>query len=362
MAFVGGVAFAAAVARPADKQEKEWRFAISGDSRNCGDVVMPAIAADVEKQNAQFYWHLGDFRAIFMVDEDMQHEAQYRAHPLTKETYWPIAWDDFISNQMVPFGTKPVYLGIGNHETIAPKTRQEWILQFADWLEQPVLREQRLRDDPSNHRLTGYYHWTVQGVDFITMDNATPDQFDETQMSWFRTTLTRDERNSQIHTIVVGMHEALPNSVSASHSMNQSAVGTESGSRVYVDLLHARDVAHKNVYVMASHSHFYAEDIFNTDFWRTHGGVLPGWIVGTAGAHRYALPSEALTGHAAQTDVYGYLLARVHPDGKMEFEFHKLEEPAVPSSVVERFSKPLVDWCFAANSDSHPQPSPNATP
>ena len=24
-----------------------WRFAVSGDSRNCGDVVMPAIAAGV---------------------------------------------------------------------------------------------------------------------------------------------------------------------------------------------------------------------------------------------------------------------------------------------------------------------------
>src|SRR5579872_6696724 len=29
-----------------------WSFAASGDSRNCGDVVMPAIAVDATKHNA----------------------------------------------------------------------------------------------------------------------------------------------------------------------------------------------------------------------------------------------------------------------------------------------------------------------
>jgi hypothetical protein len=42
----------------------EWRFAVSGDSRNCGDVVMPGIAAGVLKEGPAFYWHLGDFRKI----------------------------------------------------------------------------------------------------------------------------------------------------------------------------------------------------------------------------------------------------------------------------------------------------------
>jgi hypothetical protein len=40
-----------------------WKFAVSGDSRNCGDIVMPAIAAGVLKSGAEFYWHLGDFRS-----------------------------------------------------------------------------------------------------------------------------------------------------------------------------------------------------------------------------------------------------------------------------------------------------------
>jgi len=29
-----------------------WRFAVSGDSRNCGDIVMPAIAAGVKADHS----------------------------------------------------------------------------------------------------------------------------------------------------------------------------------------------------------------------------------------------------------------------------------------------------------------------
>src|ERR1019366_1919417 len=48
----------------------DWTFAVSGDSRNCGDFVMPAIAAKVKAEKDTFYWHLGDFRWITMPDED----------------------------------------------------------------------------------------------------------------------------------------------------------------------------------------------------------------------------------------------------------------------------------------------------
>ena len=63
--------------------------------------------------------------------------------------------------------------------------------------------------------------------------------------------------------------------------MNQSATGIESGRRVYNDLLKTQNEAHKRVYVLASHSHYFMDGIFNTDYWRANGGVLPGWIVGT---------------------------------------------------------------------------------
>ena len=70
-----------------------WRFAVAGDSRNCGDVVMPAIAAGAKADHAAFYWHLGDFRALYKLDEDMVREAKT---PFTILSYQSAAWPDFI--------------------------------------------------------------------------------------------------------------------------------------------------------------------------------------------------------------------------------------------------------------------------
>lgn len=329
-----------------------WSFAASGDSRNCGDVVMPAIAAGVAAHHVSFYWHLGDLRKTSDFDEDMVHEPEHIAKPMSISQYEQTAWPDFIANQIEAFGSTPFFLGIGNHETIPPKTRELFIHQFADWLDKPVLREQRLRDNPANHDLEAYYHWIERGVDFITLDNATADQFDNTQMKWFESVLHRDSDNAEIHTIVVGMHEALPESISSGHSMNESAQGTESGRRAYADLLKLQNDAHKRVYVLASHSHFFMANIFNTDYWRSHGGVLPGWIVGTAGAVRYALPPNYKDADAAETNVYGYLLGTVQPDGQIQFAFQKLAPSDVPATVTQRFTSDFVNWCFEQNSQA----------
>ena len=346
---------AARESAPASQQSngRVWYFAVSGDSRNCGDVVMPGIAAGVIQSEASFYWHLGDFRAIYEFDEDIQHQPEHLAKPLNINDYEEIAWDDFIRNQITPFGEFPVFLGIGNHETISPKTREQYIIQFADWLDAPKLREQRLRDDAFSHKLTTYYHWIQNGVDFINLDNSTPDQFDAAQMRWLEKTLRAAESNAQIRTVVVGMHEALPESISENHSMNQSAAGIESGRRVYSDLLKAQNEAHKRVYVLASHSHYFMDGIFNTDYWRANGSVLPGWIVGTAGAVRYALPMDHSGAHAAETNVYGFLLAAVQPSGEIQFTFKRLQESDVPAAVVSRYKPEFVHWCFAENSITH---------
>ena len=129
-----------------------WNFAVSGDSRNCGDVVVPSIAADARANHAKFYWHLGDLRAISNFDED------YRAlHPdASILEYLSTAWIDFERNQIEPFGDLPFFLAIGNHETTPPKTREEFLLTFADWLDAPPIREQRLKDDPRDHTMRAY--------------------------------------------------------------------------------------------------------------------------------------------------------------------------------------------------------------
>jgi hypothetical protein len=352
----GTVAFnAAAQTKPADlrrpAQTQEWHFAVSGDSRNCGDIVMPAIARSVNQSGSQFYWHLGDFRAIYDFDQDMQ--LRPRPQPLLIIDYEQQAWDDFIENQVSPF-TVPVFLGIGNHETIPPKTRCEFLAQFADWLDAPPIKEQRLRDDPKDHRLKTYYHWAQGGVDFIYLDNATTDQFDLAQLTWFEKVLKLDAADPNVKTVVVGMHEALPDSLASDHSMGDYAAGVQSGRQVYADLLALQKSSNKRVYVLASHSHFFMEGIFDSAYWREHGGVLPGWIIGTAGAVRYKLPEGASLAKAARTNVYGYLLATVNPagepEGSIRFEFRELREPDVPASTVSLMGTDLVHQCFMKNS------------
>ena len=265
--------------------------------------------------------------------------------------YQALAWKDFLDNQIAPFGALRVYLGIGNHETIAPKTQAEFLVQFARWVDAPSLRAQRLLDDPTDRQAKTYYHWAAGGVDFINLDNS-QDQFDPQQIEWFEKTLASDSSSPRIRAIVVGMHEALPESISKDHSMNQSPGGTDTGRRVYADLLQAQNTAHKHVYVLASHSHYFMDGIFNTSYWRLHGGVLPGLIVGTAGAERYPLPPEADSAHAAETNVYGFLTGAVHPDGQIDFEFHQLNEIDVPAAVAGRYTPEFVHWCFSQNSQA----------
>jgi hypothetical protein len=326
-----------------------WKFAVSGDSRNCGDIVMPAIAAGVLQSQAQFYWHLGDFRAIYTFDEDLVPPSSLRltTKPLNIIDYETGAWNDFILRQLTPFGSLPIYLSPGNHETIPPATRDAYLLQFADWLNAPTIRDQRLRDDPRDHMLRSYYHWIDRGVDFIALDNASHDQFDAAQLKWLHSVIARDEASAQVRTLVVGMHAALPGSFGAAHSMSDWSQGDTSGREVYRALLHAQETAHKRVYLLASHSHFYMEDVYRTDTWKGH--VLPGWIIGTAGAVRYRLPAGAVPGPTAMTDVYGYLIGTVAGDGSIGFSFQRLSVADLLRTNQGRLPDSLVHWCDEQN-------------
>jgi len=332
-------------------QSGEWRFAVSGDARNCGDVVMPAIAQGVTADGARFYWHLGDFRALVEFDEDMVGRAG--AGKLTVRSYLNTAWDDFIDSQLKPFGNLPVFLAIGNHELESARNRGDYVTQFGDWLVTPLLEKQRLADDPKDHKTKPYYHWIQGQIDFITLDNASHDQFSSAQVGWFEGLLKRAAANPEIKTVVVGMHAALPDSLSAGHSMNEWAEGIESGRRVYQDLLAFKSNTHKNVYLLASHSHFLMENIFNTYYILSHGGVLPGWIVGTAGAVRYRLPRESARAKIAKTDVYGYLLANVHPHATIDFSFRDVTQKDVPQTALQRFQAATVEQCFTGNKSDY---------
>ena len=341
-----------------NQSSPSWTFAVSGDSRNCGDVVMPAIAAEARKHDVAFYWHLGDLRAIYGPDQDYVKERSREGKPTDLDDYLQDAWDDFIANQVNPWGDTPFYLGIGNHETVKPKTREQFVQQFREYLDRPDLKAQRLKDNPSDTEPETYYHWVRGGVDFMYLDNASRDQFDSAQMKWIKGVLDRDRRDASIRTLVVGMHAALPESISANHSMNEWPLGVQTGRQVYQWLLGMQKQAHKNVYVLASHSHFFMDGTYNTAYWKSNGGVLPGWIVGTAGAERYPLPPAAGDANAAKTGVYGYLLATVNPPGEapgtIKFNFEELKETNIPDEVVQKFTEPFIHECFVGNQRKMP--------
>ena len=348
-------------------KEGTWRFIVSGDSRNCGDIVMPAIAAQgIAKYQPDFYWHLGDLRAIYKIDEDMAGAAQKAGQHLSCDAYQKAAWQDFIDRQIVPFGTTRFYLGVGNHEVIPPKSIADFSSTFQEWLLTPRLLMQGQDKQAIAGSTTGacqkiaarpyltatpYYHWIRSEVDFIYLDNSSG-VFQGDQLDWFDCTLERARNNPAIKTVVVGMHEALPGSLASDHAMCDEAIkdpaqkkqSCESGKYVYdalVDLKKSR-----RVYVLASHSHFYMKGIFDN---QPDADRLDGWIVGTAGAVRYSLPTGTVPGPNALADHYGYLLGTVE-NGAIDFKFNEVKKSDIPKDVRSRYNEDLISWCFARNS------------
>jgi hypothetical protein len=175
-------------------------------------------------------------------------------------------------------------------------------------------------------------------------------------MAWIRTRLADDRKSRSITTVVVGMHEALPGSKGLSHSMCDAPSGVATGREVYNLLWNLRESG-KKVYILASHSHFVMDDVYNTPYWKDR--VLPGWIVGTAGAVRYRLPAGVPTATIARTDVYGYVLATVMSDGSIGFEFKEVGLNELRLANAGKAPDSLVAWCVSEN--KNPQiPTPGA--
>jgi hypothetical protein len=357
----------AAAAKPKTSRRGAWNFIVAGDSRNCGDVVMPAIASQSAKFSPSFYWHLGDLRAIYKIDEDIWFAADNDDHALSCGKYREIAWHDFIEHQIEPFGRTPFYLGIGNHEVIPPKTEDEFKKTFAQWMDLPVLRRQRAKDKTPDTEL--YYHWIQGGVDFIYLDNALG-FFSGDQLTWLQNRIDAARRDANIKSLVVGMHEALPDSVVNSHSMGDKgpdSPGGMSGMKAYAMLMGFHAESKKPVYVLASHSHTYVDHIFETAALQAKGTPLPGWVVGTAGAVRYALTgpdnkTSLPSSPGALTDVYGYLVGTVTEKGTILFSFQEIHESDVPQKVRERYTNALIPWCFAHNSQNKEPNAPDIAP
>jgi hypothetical protein len=346
--LAGGLGAAAAGAQGAPA-EGTWYFAVSGDSRDCGDLVMPKIASAMERGKAtapiDFYWHLGDFRRMFGFDCDydkLDHSTYDCANPpetfsgTAKADYLGTAWQDFLGHQVAAFGTTPVFLGIGNHELMEGRSRDDFRRTFRKWLTQDPIRRQRDLDAGrhiSSNEGDTYYHFITKGVDFIYLDNADTASFSAAQLRWLAQVLAQDAGDPAVKTIVAGMHEALPYSTFRGHAMDASCQGLCSGQQAYDLLFRAKALAGKNVYVIASHAHLFLSDVFDQP--EHQGQVLRGWIVGTAGAQQYQA-----------TIHYGYLEVAVHADGTLAPTFREVTRDMPPASSG---ADPLADYCFTAN-------------
>lgn len=335
-----------------------WYFAVSGDSRDCGDLVMPKIARDIEAHRAAtpvaFYWHLGDFRRLYGPDCDMIKRLpayagwDCKARPeeqlggTVMSQYLEAAWDDFLRHQIAPFGETPVFLGIGNHELAAGRTRDDFRRKFQPWLTSGPIHLQRVRESAAKRFYTTegetYYHWVQGGVDFIDLDNADGASFSAAQLEWLQTVLANDAADPAVKTIVAGMHEALPYSKQRGHAMDASCQGLCSGNRAYELLFRAHALDGKQVYVFGSHSHLFVERAFDQP--ERAGQELPGWIVGTAGAEQYRQEADPIQ--------YGYALVAVHADGTLGVSFREVgrDSPPLDKGVG---ADALTEFCFTQN-------------
>jgi hypothetical protein len=322
--------------------------------------MMPAIAKAAKENNARFYWHLGDFRWMIGIDED----EMGRKNPIPKLAlvYLGTAWDDFKTNQIEPFHALgiPAYVGIGNHETYYPfglhtyfgesievvpfhVDRKDYLAKFSDLMPKSAVA-------PVGGKDAAYYHWSHGGIDFVYLDNADRTKFDKAQLDWLRQVLERDE-GPGIPGVVVAMHAALPHSIASDHGMDQTE-SCGAGENAYEQLAQFSKKTKKPVYLLASHAHFFAKDLYNTPTWQhSDYGVLPGWIIGTAGAERKHLPASVQDDDVHGSSRYGYLLAKVHgtgpESGTISFGFQPISE--VPAPYKDKFTPELVDWCFKEN-------------
>ncbi len=353
---VAALADLALAQAPAPGPPIAWAFAVSGDSRDCGDLVMPKVARAIESEAegppAELYWHLGDFRRMYDIDCDILK----RRHPsydcksrppgqldrFEMAEYLDAAWDDFIERQLGSFQKTPVLLSIGNHELYG-RTRDDYRRAFRKWLLQSPIHEQRVLDSSRGILTTEgstFYRVVRKGVDFISLDNADESGFSREQLVWLARVLAVDAADDLVKTIVVGLHAALPYSTSRGHAMDATCAGLCSGQQAYDLLFRAQNLSgppekRKHVYVLASHSHYFLENIYDTPEHR--GQVLPGWIIGTAGALQYQ-----------DTIRYGYLRMEVGEGGAITARFRDVGADTLPLATGPG-SAELTDYCFHEN-------------
>ena len=195
---------------------------------------------------------------------------------------------------------------------------------------------QRKADGTATSRCRPWYHWTHNGVDFITLDNA-----EHGRVLGCAVALAAGgagprsgSRTRAFAPLLPGMHESLPHSTSSDHAMDDWDLGIRTGELVYTWLYDAQ-AAGKHVYIMSSHSHYYSPNIYNTAYWTQHTND-------SVAGHHHRLARERIATASAgsrqgvEDRIYGYLQGTVHADGTIDFALHELSErDLVEAQVAE---------------------------
>lgn len=350
---------------PPRSNDGRWSFTVAGASSDCGHLVMPAIAAAARADHARFHWHLGDMRRATKPDIDFMYEHRFQT-PTTTPTpvdYADLALSDVVEHQVEPFADLPLYVTLGGRDDVRPLSRLQYRVALRALLDRPEILAQRQADGEPPRGVTGlpptYYHWRHGNVDFISLDSTAQGGFESTQLTWLDAVLRRDLVDPAVRTVVVGSFAALPYSRAEAGSLCATKTSVRSGEHVY-EALARLTKAGKRVYLLSANAHRYQEDIYDTDHWRNpeQGGiVLPGFIVGTAGAQQEPQPDDSAGAQAAARG-YGYLRGEVAPDGEIRFSFRPLTAPELAAIESSDFESGLVMYCTEKNIAPAADPSP----
>ena len=150
-----------------------WKFVVGGDSRNCGDVIMPVVAAGANSAGASFLLApRGLPGALHDFDEDLpRRSARSPARSRWRSSTTSAARGTTSSRaSSLPFGSIPVYPAIGKprarRSQVAPGKFLSAVRGLVQCPADP--RAQRLKDNPKGPPAEVVHHWIQNGVDFIS--------------------------------------------------------------------------------------------------------------------------------------------------------------------------------------------------
>src|SRR6202012_1232789 len=89
-----------------------------------------------------------------------------------------------------------------------------------------------------------------------------------------------------------------------------------------------------------------------TAAWQAKGGVLPGWLIGTAGAEHYSVPPEGKSFTTWAENEYGDAVGRVTPGGgahSIDVQFVPVKSKDLDSGATSEFGADAIDFCFSGN-------------